>query len=226
MPNPKCQACGLVNFASAQTCKRCEASLSEQSATQQPEAGSPRPPRSQASAPNVNANQGRILLKPETINGSGIDLLGYRQLSADTYQVTRCVTLCHIPLIPISTWVIRPLNRELSTFTTRETFNFELLEDKGLVVEDVLRMYGGFLLWGVLAFGPFALSLMLLSGGRVERDEYGEMVAGQTGKIFLLILFLLSMPWCIGLLIWLKRRRDKIYTLTKKNWFARLLGVR
>jgi hypothetical protein len=225
MPNQKCPACGLVNFASAQTCKRCEAPLFESSATGT-YAGASARYGSQASAPKASAAPNRILLKPETINGSGVDLLGYRQLSADTYQVTRCVTLCHIPLIPISTWVIRPLNRELSTFTTRETFNFELIEDKGLIVEDVLRMYGSFLLWGVLAFGPFALSLMLLSGGRLERDESGEIVAGQAGKIILLILFLLSMPWCIGLLIWLKRRRDKIYTLTKKNWFARLLGVR
>lgn len=225
MPNPKCNACGLVNFASAQTCKRCEASLLEQSATEMHTGQSARA-GNQASAPKAGVDTGRILLKPQTVNGSGIDLLGYRQLSADTYQVTRCFTLMHIPLIPISTWVIRPLNRELSTFTTRETFNFELLEDKGLIVEDVLRMYGGFLLWGVLAFGPFALSLMLLSGERVVRDESGEIVAGQTGKIILLISFLLSMPWCIGLLMWLKRRRDKIYPLTKRNWFARMLGVR
>ncbi len=230
MPNPKCQACGLVNFASAQICKRCERPLFEQSATEPPQVGKIEAarPRSQPSEPKPGADFGRILLKPQTINGSGIDLLGYRQLSADTYQVTRCFTLCHIPLFPISTWVIRPLNRELSTFTTRETFNFELLEDKGLVVEDVLRMYGGFLLWGVLAFAPFALSLMLLSGEEVERDQMGEIVARgpSTVKLIKLILFLLSMPWCIGLLIWLKRRRDKIYTLTKKNWFARLLGVR
>jgi hypothetical protein len=227
MLNPKCQACGLVNFASAETCKRCEASLFEQqSTTQQPKVGSPL--HSQASAPKASAAPGRILLKPVTINGTGVDLMGYRQLTADTYQVTRCITLLNIPLIPISTWVIRPINRELSTLTTRETFNFEVLEDKGLIVEDVLCMYGSFLLWGVLAFGPFALSLMLLSGDVVERDVYGERVAGgpSTFKLIQLILFLLSMPWCIGLLIWLKRRRDKIYTLTKKNWFARLLGVR
>lgn len=227
MPNPKCSACGLVNFPSAQTCKRCEASLLEQSATEL-HAGQSARTGNQASAPKAGVDTGRILLKPQTINGSGIDLLGYRQLSADTYQVTRCFTLMHIPLIPISTWIIRPLNRELSTFTTRETFNFELLEDKGLIVEDVLRMYGSFLLWGVLAFGPFALSLMLLSGDEVERDVNGEIVAGgpSTLKLIKLILFLLSMPWCIGLLMWLKRRRDKIYPLTKRNWFARLLGVR
>ncbi len=27
-------------------------------------------------------------------------------------------------------------------------------------------------------------------------------------------------------ILWLKRRRDKIYTLTKKSWFARMLGAR
>jgi hypothetical protein len=230
MPNPRCPACGLVNFASAETCKRCGTPLFEESVTVPPGVGKIESPRSfsQASASKTSAAHGRILLKPVTINGTGVDLLGYRQLSADTYQVTRCFTFIHIPLIPISTWVIRPLNRELSTFTTSETFNFELLEDKGLIVEDALRLYGSFLLWGVLAFGPFALSLMLISGEKVERDQMGEIVNGgpSTFKFIKLILFLLSMPWCIGLILWLKRRRDKIYTLTKKSWFARLLGVR
>ena len=206
MPNPKCNVCGMVNFADAQTCKRCETTLSGNNVAQPP----------------------KVRLKPTTINGMGVDLLGYRKLSADTYQVTRFFTFLYIPLIPISTWVIRPLNRELSTFTTSERFNFELLEDKGLIVEDVLRVYGGFLFWGVLAFGPFALLLMLMSGEKVERDIYGErmIVELSTAKIIKLSLFVLSMPWCICLPLWLKRRRDKIYTLTKKNWFARLLGVR
>lgn len=227
MPNPKCKACGLVNFASAQTCKRCETPLLDESAAQQPKIESARPV-SQASAPKVSADYDRILLKPRIINGMGVDLLDYRQLSADTYQVTRCFTFFYIPLIPISTWVIRPLNRELSTFTTSETFNFELLEDKGLELKAVLRLYGNFLLWGALAFGPFFLLLMLMSGERVERDANGERVAVElsTAKLIQGILFMLSMPWCFGLLIWLKRRRDKIYTLTKRSLFARLLGVR
>lgn len=227
MPNLKCPACGLVNFASAETCKRCEKPLFEQSATEPPQVGNIESARSfsQASAPKTSADHGRILLKPVTINGTGVDLLGYRQLSADTYQVTRCFTFIHIPLIPISTWVIRPLNRELSTFTASETFNFELLEDKGLVVEDALRVYGSFLLWGVLAFGPFALSLLLMSGNKAEPPSNG-VIEVTAFKIIQGILFMLTIPWCIGLILWRKRRRDKIYTLTKKNWVARLLGVR
>ena len=227
MPNPKCPACGLVNFASAEICKRCETPLLEQSVAEPPQVGKIESARSfsQASAPRASVDHGRILLKPVTINGTGVDLLGYRQLSPDTYQVTRCFTFIHVPLIPISTWVIRPLNRELSTFTTSETFNFELLEDKGLLVEDVLRLYGSFLLWGVLAFGPFALLLMLMSGEKVESPSNG-VIEVTTFKIIQGILFMLTIPWCFGLLIWRKRRRDKIYTPTKKSWFARLLGVR
>jgi hypothetical protein len=187
-----------------------------------------RPPGSQASAPKGSVDYSRILLKPETFNGIGVDLRGYRQLSADTYQVSRFFTLLYIPLIPISTWVIRPLNRELSTFTTGERFNFELLEDKGLELNAVLRVYGSFLLWGVLAFGPFALAMMLMSGKKVETDVNGESVAVEitTAKIIQISLFMLTIPWCFGLIIWLKRRRDRIYTLTKKSLFARMLGVR
>jgi hypothetical protein len=222
MTNQKCPACGLVNFASAQTCKRCEKPLFEQSATPGVESALH---GSQARAPKGSVDCSRILLKPETINGMGVAMLGYKQLSADTYQVTRFFTFLFIPLIPISTWVIRPRNRE--TFAASERFNFDVLEDKGLELNDVLRVYGGFLFWSALAFGPFALLLMLMSGEKVERDQWGERVAVElsTAKLIQLILFLLSMPWCIGLILWLKRRRDKIYTLTKKSLFARMLGV-
>lgn len=223
MPNQKCPACGLVNFASAQTCKRCEKPLFEQSATPGVESA---PPGSQARAPKGSVDCSRILLKPETINGMGVAMLGYRQLSADTYQVTRFFTFLFIPLIPISTWVIRPLNRE--TFATSERFNFEVLEDKGLELNDVLRVYGSFLFWLVLAFGPFALSMMLMSGKKLETDVNGESVPVEITafKIIQISLFMLTIPWCFGLIIWLKRRRDKIYTLTKKSLFARMLGVR
>ncbi len=69
MPNPKCHACGLVNFASAQTCKRCETPLFEESATEPPLVGNVESvrPRSQPSAPKPGADYGRILLKPVTI---------------------------------------------------------------------------------------------------------------------------------------------------------------
>jgi hypothetical protein len=225
MPNQKCPACGLVNFTSTQTCKRCEKPLVEQSEAPSVESA---PHGSQARAPKGNADYNRILLKPETFNGIGVDLLGYKQLSADTYQVTRFFTFLFIPLIPISTWVIRPLNLETSTLATSERFNFELLEDKGLELSAVLRVYGSFLLWGVLAFGPFVLSLMLMSGQRVERDINGESVPVEitTAKIIQMVLFMLTIPWCFGLIIWLKRRQDRIYSLTKKSVFGRMLGAR
>jgi hypothetical protein len=225
MPNQKCPACGLVNFASAQTCKRCEKPLAEESATPGVESA---PHGSQASATKGSVDGRRILLKPQTFNGMGVAMLGYRQLSADTYQATRFFTFLFIPLIPISTWVIRPLNLETSTLATTETFNFELLEDKGLELSAVLRVYGSFLLWGILAFGPFALALMLMSGHRVERDINGESVPVEitTAKIIQMILFMLTMPWCFGLIIWLKRRRDRIYTLTKKSFFGSMQGAR
>jgi hypothetical protein len=225
MPNQKCPSCGLVNFASAQTCKRCEKPLFEQSATPGVESA---PHGGQARAPKGSVDFSRILLKPETFNGIGVDLRGYRQLSADTYQVTRFFTILYIPLIPISTWVIRPLNLETSTFSTSERFNFELLEDKGLELSDVLRVYGSFLLWVAVAFGPFALAMLLMSGKKFETDINGERLPVEitAGKIIQLSLFMLTMPWCFGVFIWLKRRRDKIYDLTKKSKFAPMVGVR
>jgi hypothetical protein len=218
MPSPKCKSCGLVNFASAQVCKRCATPLGEHEAPADTRKAPSRTQRA-APAPKGGTAPGPILLKPETINGMGVDIRDYRKLSEDTYMVTRCVTILFVPLIPISVWVIRPINRELSYLTAAEFHNFELLEDRPLDLVSVLRLYGLFLLWVALAFGPFALSLLLMEH---DRGRYGEHPPGALSGIF----FLLSMPWCIGFIMWLKRRRDRLYTLVNKSPVARALGVR
>jgi hypothetical protein len=218
VPSPKCKTCGLVNFASAQVCQRCSTPLAEHEATGDDKKEPPRTQRA-AVAPQGDTAPASILLKPETINGMGVDLRDYRKLSDDTYQVTRCFTLLWVPLIPISVWVVRPVSRELSYLTAAEFHNFELLEDRPLDLVSVLRVYGLFLLWVALAFGPFLLALLLMDH---DRGRYGEHQPGG----FSVTLFLLAMPWCIGFIMWLKRRRDRLYTLVNKSPVARALGVR
>ena len=57
----------------------------------------------------------RILLKPYSVNGTGIRLIDYLRVSADTYEATRWLTFFFVPLIPIGTWLIRPGTAEGAT---------------------------------------------------------------------------------------------------------------
>jgi hypothetical protein len=216
MSSLKCNACGLVNFASAEVCKRCATPFAGHAAAASAPKDLSGTQRAAGSSYSGRAPK-PILLKPETINGMGVDMRDYRRLSDDTYLVTRCVTILWVPIIPLSVWVVRPVDRELSFLTTSESFNYELLEDRSLDLQSVLRLYGLFLLWVALAAGPFLLSLLLL-----ERERAVEFRPGK----FAPILLLLSMPWCIGFVMWLKRRRDRLYTLVNKSPVARALGVR
>jgi hypothetical protein len=219
MSSLRCKSCGLVNFASAQVCKRCAVPLAEGAV---PVDTKTAPPRKQSA---VTASKGGaaaaapapVLLKPHTINGMGVALRDYRKLSDDTYVVTRCVTLLYVPLIPLSLWVIRPVNRELSFLTTSERFNFELVEDRDLDWNSVLRLYGFFLLWVAISAGPFLLLLLLMRGDGTPEHRPG---------IFVGVMFMLSIPWSFAFPLWLKGRRDKLYPLTKRGIIARLLGVR
>jgi hypothetical protein len=216
MSSTKCRNCGLVNFASAQVCKRCATPLAEGAAPVDAKTAPPRTHRA-ATAPKGAPAEPPVLLKPYTINGMGVALRDYRKLSDDTYVVTRCVTLLYVPLIPLSLWVIRPLNRELSFLTTKERFNFEFVEERDLDWNSVLRLYGFFLLWVVISAGPFLLFLMLMRGDGTREYRPG---------IFVGVMFMLSIPWSFAFPLWLKGRRDKLYPLAKRGIVARLLGVR
>jgi hypothetical protein len=70
MSSIKCPSCGLINFAAATICKRC----------QMPLAAAGQPP---------SHNLPRFRLPVMTFYGIGISLLDYRPLSADTYEATR-----------------------------------------------------------------------------------------------------------------------------------------
>lgn len=215
MSSLRCSACGLVNFASAEVCKRCATPLTGHAAA----GGGTKAPshtHGAAAASKGGTAPVPVLLQPETINGIGVDIRDHRKLSDETYLVTRCVTFLWVPLIPLSVWVIRPINRELSFLTTSETHNFERLEDRDLDLESVLRLYGLFLLWVALSAGPFLLSLMLMIGDRTPENRPGYFVG---------VIFLLSIPWSLGFPLWLKRRRDRLYKLVNKSIVARALGA-
>jgi hypothetical protein len=81
----------------------------------------------------------RILLKPYSVNGTGIRLLDYLRASADTYEATRWVTFFFIPLIPIGTWLIRPGTAE--GMGTGTQYNFQILDKRPLRWNRVGRLW-------------------------------------------------------------------------------------
>ncbi|HEV8237379.1 MAG TPA: hypothetical protein VGP84_22360, partial [Gemmatimonadaceae bacterium] len=81
----------------------------------------------------------RLWLKPYSVNGTGIRLLDYQRVSADTYEATRWLTILFIPILPIGTLLIKPGTAE--GIGTMMQYSFQLLGKRPLQWKRVLRMY-------------------------------------------------------------------------------------
>jgi hypothetical protein len=83
-----------------------------------------------------------FLIPTRSFNGTGISLLGYKSLSGETYEVTRWVILFFLPLFPISTWEIRPLqieNNGIPFLNTR--YLFDIVAKRKLNLRHILNIY-------------------------------------------------------------------------------------
>lgn len=133
----------------------------------------------------------RILLKPYSVNGTGIRLLDYRRVSTDTYEATRWLTFFFIPLLPIGTLLIRPGTREAVGATIWS--NFQVVEKRPMRWSRVLRMYG----FSVLAAVPFTLCAIFET-------------PGENTNLWL-VLVILSFLWAVGCLIYAQRSGRGVY---------------
>lgn len=133
----------------------------------------------------------RILFKPYSVNGTGIRLLDYLRVSADTYEVTRWLTFFFIPLLPIGALLIRPGTQEMVGTTTRS--NFQILGKRPMPWKRVLRMYG----LTLLAALPFTLCAIFETPGE------------NTNTWLALVIF--SFVWAIACLIYAQRSGRGVY---------------
>ena len=101
----------------------------------------------------------RLFLKPYSVNGTGIRLLDYRQVSADTYEATRWLTVLFVPVLPIGTLLIRPGMAE--GVGTMMRYTFQLLGKRPMNWRRVLRMYA----IDVIAALPVALCAVFETPG-------------------------------------------------------------
>jgi hypothetical protein len=133
----------------------------------------------------------RILLKPYSVNGTGIRLIDYLRVSADTYEATRWLTLFFVPLIPIGTWLIRPGTAEGAG--TSMQYKFQIIEKRALRWKRVGRMW----LFNLLAAAPLTLCAIFETPGE------------NTNLWLTLLIF--SVVWAIAALVYAQRGGGKHY---------------
>ncbi|MFL5616468.1 MAG: hypothetical protein ACJ796_22570 [Gemmatimonadaceae bacterium] len=133
----------------------------------------------------------RILLKPYSVNGTGIRLIDYLRVSSDTYEATRWLSFFFIPLIPIGTWLVRPGTAEGNGMST--TFNFQILGTKPLKWKRVFRMW----MYNVIAAIPITLCSIFETPG-----ENTNMW---------ITLVVLSVIWAFAALIYAQRGANTLY---------------
>ena len=133
----------------------------------------------------------RILLKPYSVNGTGIRLLDYLRVSADTYEATRWFTVFFVPLIPIGTWIIRPGTAE--GHGTGMNYKFQILGKRAMRWNRVGRMW----LLNLLAALPVTLCAIFETPGE------------NTNMWLTLLIF--SVLWAVATLIYAQRGGGKLY---------------
>ncbi|HKW48250.1 MAG TPA: hypothetical protein VJN70_12430 [Gemmatimonadaceae bacterium] len=129
----------------------------------------------------------RLFLKPYSVNGTGIRLLDYRQVSEDTYETTRWLTILFIPILPIGTLLIRPGTAE--GVGTSMRYSFQLLGKQPMNWRRVLRMYA----IDLIAALPVALCAWFET-------------PGETTDLWI-TTFIFSVLWGVGVLAFTQRGR-------------------
>jgi hypothetical protein len=133
----------------------------------------------------------RLFLKPYSVNGTGIRLLDYRRVSADTYEATRWLTVLFIPVLPIGALLIRPGTAE--GIGTMMQYSFQLLGKRPMNWGRVARMYA----MTLLAALPVSLCAWLETPG----ENTNMWVA----------LLILSVLWGIGVMVFTQRGGRAMY---------------
>ncbi|HKW12616.1 MAG TPA: hypothetical protein VJO33_19665 [Gemmatimonadaceae bacterium] len=134
----------------------------------------------------------RVFLKPYSVNGTGIRLLDYQRVSADSYEATRWFTFFFIPLIPIGTWLIRPGTQE--GIATSMKYNFQILGNRPLKWKRVGRLW----LFNIVAALPVTAFALLEKPGS-DNPNMG------------FALLMLSVLWMFGALWYGQRKTEQPY---------------
>lgn len=133
----------------------------------------------------------RILLKPYSVNGTGIRLIDYLRVSADTYEATRWLCVFFLPLIPIGTWLVRPGTAE--GVGTSMRYNFQIVGNRPMRWGRVGRLW----LINIIAAIPVTLCAIFETPGE------------NTNMWFTLLIF--SVIWAFAAIAYGQRGSSKLY---------------
>jgi len=138
-----------------------------------------------------------------SLYGTGISLLGYERQKDDTYLVTRWITVLFFPLMPLSSWIIRPLeSRFLNVGAAMgESHTFTIVRRAPLTAVTILRTYAYALTLAVVALLPAA---GLFGAGIIQTLK-------KTHNTICVLLFLVAVVWPVVVLGWLNKRINRIY---------------
>jgi hypothetical protein len=117
-------------------------------------------------------------------NGMGTDLLFFRQVSKREYVATICTVFMYLPIVPLSTWLVRPgrmFNHRVGRTITR-TAEVAFLRELPTTVGRIIYIYLGVLMHLLSFFGAFILAA-------VFRNP---------------LFVLLWAPWWIGYVVYLR----------------------
>jgi hypothetical protein len=130
----------------------------------------------------------------KTFNGFGTTLLDYRRRDDGAWEATRWVVAMMLPLVPLSTFVIRPKRQE-NSYGRMESY-FEILGRAPLSIARILRVYA----LVVVALAPVILGFM--NSSWVNRTLGGPLAA---------LAMVASVVWGVYIIFFVIKNDSKAY---------------
>jgi hypothetical protein len=134
-------------------------------------------------------------------NGFGTRLLFHQPAGDGQFEATVWVTALYVPILPLSTWLIRPQGMQEAGIPggTSTTHFVEFVERRRMSPLRVLAMYFWVALTVAAMWAPMILFFVVLSHNEgMEKTWAGALI-------------LLPVIWAVALWIWLDYRRDRLY---------------
>jgi hypothetical protein len=144
-----------------------------------------------------------IPVRTTSFNGFGIMLLDYRPVEDGNYEVTRWITACFLPLIPLSVWKICPKKYKYDQLGEQQSF--QLLSKSGLTLSRILRPY----LTLALGILPFVLAYYFLDL-RPAVYYIGRTIGNWVAVGIIILLIILVLFW-IGFIFTRFHNAEKAY---------------
>jgi hypothetical protein len=130
----------------------------------------------------------------KTFNGFGTTLLDYRQRDDGAWEATRWVVAMMLPLVPLSTFVIRPKRQE-NSYGRMESY-FDITGRAPLSVARVLRVYA------LVAVGLAPVILGFMNSSWVNHTLGGPLAA---------LAMVASVVWAAYIIFFLIKNDSKAY---------------